>query len=126
VAKLCVKINKGCFLIFSAVQNERDRISHHRRSSSEESTTNISNGLSVKSLLRAEFLSRHVGAALDNGKNDDDLSNRQFASIIDVCDSMKQQLLILVEWAKSIPVFVDLQLDDQVSKSNMYSKPFFL
>jgi hepatocyte nuclear factor 4 len=61
------------------------------------------------------MLSRHVGAALDNGKNDDDLSNRQFASIIDVCDSMKQQLLILVEWAKSIPAFAELQLDDQVN-----------
>ena len=27
---------------------------------------------------------------------------------------MKQQLLILVEWAKYIPVFSDLTLDDQV------------
>lgn len=72
------------------------------------------NGLSVKFLLRAEMLSRHVGAALDNATNDDDLSNKQFAGINDVCDSMKQQLLILVEWAKSIPAFAELQLDDQV------------
>ncbi|XP_058820731.1 transcription factor HNF-4 homolog isoform X2 [Topomyia yanbarensis] len=28
---------------------------------------------------------------------------------------MKQQLLILVEWAKSIPAFTELQLDDQVA-----------
>lgn len=27
---------------------------------------------------------------------------------------MKQQLLILVEWAKYIPAFTELQLDDQV------------
>ena len=46
--------------------------------------------------------------------NDYDLSNRQLASINDVCDSMKQQLLILVEWAKYIPAFTELQLDDQV------------
>lgn len=44
-----------------------------------------------------------------------DLTNKQRASINDVCDSMKQQLLYLVEWAKSIPAFMQLSLDDQVS-----------
>lgn len=50
--------------------------------------------------------------------NDYDLSNKQLASINDVCDSMKQQLLILVEWAKYIPAFTELQLDDQVGDCN--------
>lgn len=95
-----------------AVQNERDRISC-RRPSSEDS--NAANGLSVKFLLKAEMLSRQVTAALDEVTNDNDLSNKQHASIHDVCDSMKQQLLILVEWAKSIPAFAELQLDDQVN-----------
>lgn len=96
-----------------AVQNERDRISC-RRPSLEE--VDSSNGLSVKFLLRAENFSRHFGAALDDTNDGDgDLSNKRFASINDVCDSMKQQLLILVEWAKSIPAFVELQLDDQVA-----------
>lgn len=95
-----------------AVQNERDRISC-RRPSTEE--TNGTNGLSVKFLLKAEMLSRQVTAALDDVTNDNDLSNKQYASIHDVCDSMKQQLLILVEWAKSIPSFAELQLDDQVA-----------
>ncbi|XP_055547233.1 transcription factor HNF-4 homolog isoform X2 [Wyeomyia smithii] len=96
-----------------AVQNERDRISC-RRPSLEEIDT--SNGLSVKFLLRAENFSRHFGAALDDTNDGDgDLSSKRFASINDVCDSMKQQLLILVEWAKSIPAFVELQLDDQVA-----------
>jgi nuclear factor 4 len=45
------------------------------------------------------------------------LSNKQFANINDVCDSMKQQLLILVEWAKYIPAFTELLLDDQVSST---------
>ncbi len=36
------------------------------------------------------------------------------ATINDVCESMKQQLLFLVEWAKYIPVFSELPLDDQV------------
>lgn len=46
--------------------------------------------------------------------NDYDLTNKQIANINDVCESMKQQLLILVEWAKYIPAFTELQLDDQV------------
>ncbi|XP_017785179.1 PREDICTED: hepatocyte nuclear factor 4-gamma isoform X3 [Nicrophorus vespilloides] len=99
-----------------AVQNERDRISC-RRPSYEESTQG--NGLSVSSLLNAEMLSRQVGAALEQmGQtpgNDYDLSNKQLANINDVCESMKQQLLILVEWAKYIPAFTELQLDDQVA-----------
>lgn len=47
--------------------------------------------------------------------NETDLSNKQIANINDVCDSMKQQLLILVEWAKYIPAFSELTLDDQVA-----------
>ncbi|XP_052128772.1 hepatocyte nuclear factor 4-gamma [Frankliniella occidentalis] len=93
-----------------AVQNERDRISC-RRTSYEEQTANSS--LSVPSLLNAEMLSRQVGAALE--ANDCDLSNKQVANINDVCDSMKQQLLFLVEWAKFIPAFTELSLDDQVA-----------
>ncbi|KAL1513597.1 hypothetical protein ABEB36_002990 [Hypothenemus hampei] len=99
-----------------AVQNERDRISC-RRPSHEE--TNQNNGLSVSSLLNAEMLSRQVGAALEQmgptPVNDYDLSGRQQANLNDICDSMKQQLLILVEWAKYIPAFTELQLDDQVA-----------
>ncbi|XP_076235906.1 hepatocyte nuclear factor 4 isoform X2 [Calliopsis andreniformis] len=98
-----------------AVQNERDRISC-RRPSYEEQTNNGS-GLSVVSLLQAEMLSRQVGAALELGSSssDIDLSTKQIANINDVCDSMKQQLLILVEWAKYIPAFSELTLDDQVA-----------
>lgn len=54
--------------------------------------------------------------------SDFDLSNKQIASINDVCDSMKQQLLILVEWAKYIPAFTELQLDDQVNNFMDYEQ----
>jgi hypothetical protein len=50
-------------------------------------------------------------------EGDYNLSNKQIANINDVCDSMKQQLLILVEWAKYIPAFIELPLDDQVLKT---------
>lgn len=57
-----------------------------------------------------------AGAVLENVSITlEDLAQKQFASINDVCESMKQQLLILVEWAKHIPAFNDLQLDDQVA-----------
>jgi len=36
------------------------------------------------------------------------------ATVADICDSIQQQLLILVEWAKYIPSFCELTLDDQV------------
>lgn len=96
-----------------AVQNERDRISCRRTSTDDPDP---SNGLSVTSLLKAEMESRQskAGAAMEINQNDD-MSSKQFASINDVCDSMKQQLLTLVEWAKHIPAFNELHLDDQVA-----------
>lgn len=42
------------------------------------------------------------------------MTSKKLAAITDVCESMKQQLLVLVEWAKYIPAFCDLPLDDQV------------
>lgn len=110
---------KKCFkagMKKEAVQNERDRISS-RKLSYEEQTSDNSKGLSVFSLMQAEMLSRQVGAALESSrlKDDIDLSTKKTANINDVCDSMKQQLLILVEWAKYIPAFGELTLDDQVA-----------
>ncbi|XP_065358287.1 transcription factor HNF-4 homolog isoform X2 [Calliphora vicina] len=96
-----------------AVQNERDRISCRRTSNDDPDP---GNGLSVISLVKAELESRQskAGAAMETNANED-LSTKQFASINDVCESMKQQLLTLVEWAKHIPAFNELQLDDQVA-----------
>lgn len=52
---------------------------------------------------------------MNSPDSDYNLSNKQIANINDVCESMKQQLLILVEWAKYIPAFTELPLDDQVN-----------
>lgn len=43
-----------------------------------------------------------------------DIRAKKIANITDVCESMKEQLLVLVEWAKYIPAFCELLLDDQV------------
>ncbi|XP_033754012.1 hepatocyte nuclear factor 4-gamma-like isoform X1 [Pecten maximus] len=91
-----------------AVQNERDRISV-RRTSYEDVGQNTT--LSVSTLLNAEILSRQItspAGLLDS-------SQRNIASTDDVAESMKQQLLVLVEWAKYIPCFCELPLDDQVA-----------
>ncbi|CAN8001334.1 unnamed protein product, partial [Ixodes pacificus] len=45
--------------------------------------------------------------------NDFNISNKKVANISDVCESMKQQLLILVDWAKSVPSFTELSIEDQ-------------
>ncbi len=49
-----------------------------------------------------------------------EVRNKQLASITNIADSMKQQLLILVEWAKYIPAFSELTLDDQVRETHFY------
>jgi len=46
-----------------------------------------------------------------------DVLQKKMATVGDVCDSIQQQLLIVVEWAKYIPSFCELPLDDQVCSS---------
>ncbi|XP_016363865.1 hepatocyte nuclear factor 4-gamma-like isoform X2 [Sinocyclocheilus rhinocerous] len=90
-----------------AVQNERDRISLRR-------TIQDSHDLPpITALAHAEALSQQINAASPMGPAD--VSEKKSATISDVCESMKQQLLVLVEWAKYIPAFGELPLDDQVS-----------
>lgn len=101
---------KKCFragMKKEAVQNERDRIST-RRSSYEDSSLP-----SINALLQAEVLSQQITSPI-SGINGD-IRAKKIANITDVCESMKEQLLVLVEWAKYIPAFCELLLDDQVA-----------
>lgn len=91
-----------------AVQNERDRISTRRPCYDE---TNNAGGITLTIILSAEHLSRQFSPAVEEVN----VMSKKVAGVMDVCDSMKQQLLILVEWAKYIPAFCDLPLDDQVA-----------
>ncbi|TRY98801.1 hypothetical protein DNTS_013108 [Danionella cerebrum] len=82
---------KKCFragMKKEAVQNERDRIST-RRSSYEDSSLP-----SINALIQADVLSRQISSPgpILNG----DIRTKKVASITDVCESMKQQLLVLV------------------------------
>ncbi|KFV88881.1 Hepatocyte nuclear factor 4-gamma [Struthio camelus australis] len=99
----CLQYN--CY--FSAVQNERDRISTRRN------TFDGCNIPSISTLSQAETLSRQISISSPGASTD--INVKKIAGISDVCESMKQQLLVLVEWAKYIPGFCELPLDDQVA-----------
>ncbi|XP_070960773.1 hepatocyte nuclear factor 4-gamma-like isoform X2 [Oncorhynchus clarkii lewisi] len=90
-----------------AVQNERDRISSRRSIQDNQDL------LPITVLAQAESLSQHINVSSPRGAVD--VSEQKSAGVGDVCDSMRQQLLVLVEWAKYIPAFGELPLDDQVS-----------
>ncbi|KAG7282472.1 hypothetical protein CRUP_000468, partial [Coryphaenoides rupestris] len=97
-----------------AVQNERDRISSHRAEGQVAMGT-----LSIDVLLQAEasvhqFLPLLTAATCDIGTN-------KIASVGTVFHSMKQQLLLLVEWAKRIPEFCRLPIDDRVALLRAHS-----
>lgn len=93
-----------------AVQNERDRIS------TRKSTVKMTS-LSIETLLNAEKLARQQYPSSMNLDvlDAETVGSKKIASINDVCDSIREQLLVLVEWAKFIPAFSELPLDDQVS-----------
>ncbi|XP_014485585.1 PREDICTED: hepatocyte nuclear factor 4-gamma isoform X2 [Dinoponera quadriceps] len=96
-----------------AVQNERDRISS-RRPSYEEQLANNVNGLSAVHLLHVEIFNRQRTEP-GSPNSEIDFATMKLASIEDVCESMREQLLLMVSWAKSIPAFGELILDDQVA-----------
>lgn len=91
-----------------AVQNERDRI-RCQRSSYEDAFNG--GGASIQTLYQAELYSRQFGPTIQ----DNNIASKKVANINDVYESMKHQLLILVEWAKCIPCFMELHIDDQVA-----------
>nr|DBA16763.1 TPA: hypothetical protein GDO54_002303 [Pyxicephalus adspersus] len=90
-----------------AVQNERDRISMRRNSYEDNGS------LSISVLTQAEAMTQQFSSL--SPMHSGDISMKKVATINDVCESMKQQLLLLVEWAKHIPAFCELPLDDQVA-----------
>ncbi|XP_069489674.1 hepatocyte nuclear factor 4-beta-like [Ambystoma mexicanum] len=101
---------KKCFragMRKEAVQNERDRISIRRNSYEDNGS------LSISVLTQAEAMAHQYSAL--SPLHGSEMATKKIATINDVCESMKQQLLVLVEWAKYIPAFCELPLDDQVS-----------
>ncbi|TPP66291.1 Hepatocyte nuclear factor 4-alpha, partial [Fasciola gigantica] len=115
----------------SAVQNERDKISN--RPLAYDAITNGQSMFDLQQLLSAEnraqclFQNKHnvglwsrrcqdvMGSSLEELPTDSTDVKPHFADEIDICDSMKTQLLFLIEWAKNLPSFVGLTRNDQVT-----------
>ncbi|CAB1418984.1 unnamed protein product [Pleuronectes platessa] len=96
-----------------AVQNERDRINSHRAKGQTVGT------LSITVLQRAEASVTQFPAPVSPISHD--IDTKKTACVGDVFHSMKQQLLLLVEWAKHIPEFCSLPLDDRVTLLRTHS-----
>ncbi|RXN31831.1 hepatocyte nuclear factor 4-beta-like isoform X1 [Labeo rohita] len=90
-----------------AVQNERDRISCRREGQGVGTLT-------IDVLMQAE-------ACTHQNPSQRDINTKKIAGVGDVCESMKQQLLLLVEWAKRIPEFCELSVDDRVALLRAHS-----
>ncbi|KAF3686433.1 Hepatocyte nuclear factor 4-beta [Channa argus] len=94
-----------------AVQNERDSINSQRAKGPQTVGT-----LSISVLLRAEASVQQFPAFVSPRSHD-----IKTACIGDVFESMKHQLLLLVEWAKHIPEFCSLSIDDRVTLLRSHS-----
>lgn len=65
--------------------------------------------------MKADRESRQIHG-YDRELSQYEIRHMQLASITDIAGSMREQLVILVEWAKQIPLFMQkLNLDDQVA-----------
>ncbi|OQR80014.1 transcription factor HNF-4-like [Tropilaelaps mercedesae] len=109
---------KKCFragMRKEAVQNERDRISCRRPSYEDTQALSAQGLLTLQSLVQADNLSRNSCAGGYGEAEQHNMQTKKVAKLEDICESMKQQLLVLVDWAKSLPSFLELHLDDQVA-----------
>ncbi|XP_062278711.1 hepatic nuclear factor 4, beta isoform X1 [Scomber scombrus] len=96
-----------------AVQNERDCISSHRAKGQTVGT------LSISVLMQAEASVHQFPAVVLPRSHD--INTKKPACVEDVFGSMKQQLLLLVKWAKHIPEFCSLPINDRVALLRTHS-----
>ncbi|XP_037608899.1 retinoic acid receptor RXR-alpha-A isoform X2 [Sebastes umbrosus] len=99
-------------LLHAAVQEERQR-AKERNENEVESTSCANEDMPVEKILEAEqavepktetYIETNLGAP-SNSPND---------PVTNICQAADKQLFTLVEWAKRIPHFSELPLDDQV------------
>ncbi|XP_056287916.1 retinoic acid receptor RXR-alpha-A isoform X1 [Pseudoliparis swirei] len=99
-------------LLHAAVQEERQR-AKERNENEVESTSCANEDMPVEKILEAEravepktetYIETNIGAP-SNSPND---------PVTNICQAADKQLFTLVEWAKRIPHFSELPLDDQV------------
>ncbi|CAJ0962779.1 unnamed protein product, partial [Mesorhabditis belari] len=119
----------------NAIQNERDTIGKRKKplesldggGPETSSLRDLSEEMVIELLLQSERLCQQLRSSViksteqvsyDSGKTRSAFAERfrpeeRRASIDDIGKSIRQQLLLLVEWAKSLPQFQSLTLMDQ-------------
>ncbi|XP_022085088.1 retinoic acid receptor RXR-alpha-B-like isoform X2 [Acanthaster planci] len=89
-----------------AVQEERQRKDKCQGEGEVESTSSVNNDMPVEKVLEAEL-------AVE--PNTDTYVDTPHDPVTNICQAADKQLFTLVEWAKRIPHFTELPLDDQVT-----------
>ncbi|NXU36750.1 RXRG protein, partial [Drymodes brunneopygia] len=92
-----------------AVQEERQR-SRERSENEAESTSNGSEDMPVERILEAELAVEPKTEAYSDVGTESSTND----PVTNICHAADKQLFTLVEWAKRIPHFSDLTLEDQV------------
>ncbi|XP_018652848.1 putative hepatocyte nuclear factor 4-alpha (hnf-4-alpha) [Schistosoma mansoni] len=109
----------------SAVQKERDKISN--RHINYDPNSSIHSTIDLQKLLQAEAIANcaiHQNYMNITKKSTDlfdeqsiykELNENNLASINDICESIRTQLIFLIEWAKNLTVFTSLTINDQIA-----------
>nr|ACO55650.1 retinoid X receptor beta [Paralichthys olivaceus] len=92
-----------------AVQEERQR--NKEREGEVESTSAVNEEMPVEKILEAEMAVEQKTELHADGSSGGSSPNDP---VTNICQAADKQLFTLVEWAKRIPHFSELQLDDQV------------
>ncbi|KJH52759.1 Ligand-binding domain of nuclear hormone receptor [Dictyocaulus viviparus] len=100
----------------NAIQNERDTIGKRKKPENEADELLVELLMSEKlcQQLRSSVIKSTEQVSYDCGKVKTwRIEDDRWATLNDVGKSIHQQLVLLVEWAKSLPQFAGLTLDDQ-------------
>ncbi|VDP24675.1 unnamed protein product [Schistosoma mattheei] len=109
----------------SAVQKERDKISN--RPTTYDPNSSIHSSIDLQKLLQAEAIANcaiHQNYINITKKSSDlyneqsnykELNENNLANINDICESIRTQLIFLIEWAKNLSVFTSLTINDQIA-----------
>ncbi|KRZ67094.1 Hepatocyte nuclear factor 4-alpha [Trichinella papuae] len=112
------------------VQNERDQIKRHIQEGKVDSAAQHWVGF-FSMLMEAEKKSSPVRVSVITNAShagaDEKLDSvSKLATLTDIGEAIKQQLLLLVDWAKALPPFQALALEDQVVLLRAYAAEHLL
>lgn len=90
-----------------AVQEERQKAKDKSNEDQVESSTSVNSDMPLEKILNAQLAVEPINETyIDAPEN----------AIQNICQAADHQLVSLVDWAKRIPHFTDLDLKDQVIK----------